>query len=239
MRLITLKEVDSTNIYAKNNIENFDDKTVICAIRQTAGRGRLSRKWIDLGEGNLFLSFILKPSDSFNSVYANLTQYLSIVLCQVIESYGLKTQIKWPNDVLINNKKVAGILCETIMQGKTFKGLVLGIGVNLNAKQADVDNIPDKAATALNLELNKTIDKNEFLNKLTNLFFENYDEFLDKGFEVIKTSYISRAEFLGKEITINGINITKEGIAKDINDSGELILKKDDEEIVLTIGDII
>ena len=76
MKIIGLEETDSTNNYAKINIETLADRTVIHAKRQTSGRGRLNRKWIDLGEGNLFMSVVLKPSDTFNEIYPNITQYL-------------------------------------------------------------------------------------------------------------------------------------------------------------------
>lgn len=239
IKLITLDEVDSTNIYAKNNLAVLDDKTVVHALRQTSGRGRLTRKWVDLGEGNLFLSFVLKPSNTFCEVYSNLTQYLSVVLCHVLEEYGLEPQIKWPNDVLINGKKIAGILSETVMQGNNFKGLVLGIGVNLNAKQSDIDAIPDKVATALNIELNRDIDMNEFIQKLSDKFFADYDKFLAKGFEFIKSDYISRAAFLDTEIAVQVFNEVKCGLAKSVNDSGELVLEHDGKEFVLMIGDIL
>lgn len=239
IKLITLDEVDSTNIYAKSNLAMLDDKTIVHALRQTSGRGRLTRKWVDLGEGNLFLSFVLKPSNSFCEVYSNLTQYLSVVLCHVLEEYGLETQIKWPNDVLISGKKIAGILSETVMQGNNFKGLVLGIGVNLNAKQADIDAIPDKIATALNIELNRDIEMNEFIQKLSDKFFADYDEFLAKGFEFIKSDYISRAAFLDTEIAVQVFNDIKRGVAKSVNNLGELVLEQDGKEFVLMIGDIL
>ena len=79
MNIIQLEEVSSTNLYAKENLDSFEDKTVIIAISQTSGRGRFDRKWVDLGEGNLFMTIVLKPSNSFEEVYANLTQYLSVV----------------------------------------------------------------------------------------------------------------------------------------------------------------
>ncbi len=239
MKIITLEKVDSTNIYAKNNLDVLEDRTIIHALNQTSGRGRFDRKWIDLGEGNLFLSFVLKPSNMFNEVYSNLTQYLSVVLCELLEEYGLKTQIKWPNDVLINGKKIAGILSETIVQGSNFKGLVLGLGVNLNAKQDDVNAIPDKIVTSLNLELNKNIDMYEFIQRLSDKFFANYDEFLLNGFELIKKDYISRVSFLDTEISVQVLNEVKSGLAKSISDSGELILENNGKEFVLTIGDIL
>ena len=155
MNIIQLEEVSSTNLYAKENLDSFEDKTVIIAISQTSGRGRFDRKWVDLGEGNLFMTIALKPSNSFEEVYANLTQYLSVVLTKILEEYGLSPKIKWPNDVLVNDAKISGILCETVMQGTNFKGLVLGIGVNLNADKGDLKQIKEKVATALNIELER------------------------------------------------------------------------------------
>ncbi len=239
MKIITLEEVDSTNIYAKKNLDAFGDRTVVHALRQTSGRGRLSRKWVDLGAENVFLSIILKPSNSFDEKYSNLTQYLSVVLAELLEEYGVKSQIKWPNDVLVDGKKIAGILSETVMQGNNFKGLILGIGVNLNANQDDVNAIPDKIATALNLEIGYNINANEFIQKLLDKFFANYDNFFEKGFEYIKSDYISRASFLDKEITVQGFKETSTGFAKAVNNAGELVLENNGKEFVLTIGDIL
>lgn len=239
MELITLKEIDSTNNYAKKNLENFSDRTVVRALRQTSGKGRLKRKWVDLGENNLFISIILKPGEAFKDVYSNLTQYFSVLLCVLLEKYGLNPQIKWPNDVLIDGKKIAGILCETVMQGECFKGLVLGAGINLNAELSDIFKITDKKATALNLELSKDINADEFLNDLLLMFFKNYDEFLEKGFEYIKSDYINRACFLDKEVCVQVLNETKHGVAKFVNNAGELVLDDNGKEFSLTIGDIL
>lgn len=240
MKIIQLAEVESTNSYAKSHIDELTDCTAVYALKQTAGRGRLNRQWVDLGDENLYLSIVLKPSETFNDIYPNLTQYLSVVLSKVLESYGLKPQIKWPNDVLIEGKKIAGILSEVVMQGQTLKGIVLGIGVNLNAKQEDIDAIPDKIATSLNLELKKYINREDFLNKLLEEFYSGYKSFLDEGFAYIKNDYIARNCFLNKELSVHVFNDIKSGFAKSVNNSGELILQtKNDNDLVLTIGDIL
>lgn len=240
VKVIQLEEVDSTNSYGKKLIDKFEDKTAIITKKQTSGRGRLNRSWVDLGEENLFLSIILKPSETFNEIYPNLTQYLSVTLCKVIESYGIQTQIKWPNDVLIDGKKIAGILSETVMQGQKLKGIVLGVGVNLNSNQEKINAIPNKIATSLNIETQKAIDLKEFLNKLLTEFFEHYDEFLQSGFLQIKDDYIKRNCFLGKELKVQVFNHMESGLAKAVNDLGELVLEDNNKrEIVLTIGDII
>ena len=238
MKEIFLDEVDSTNLYGKNFLNDLPDKTVIFAKRQTSGRGRLARSWVDLGGENLFLSFILKPADVFNEKFSNLTQYLSVILCEILESYGLDPQIKWPNDVLINGKKIAGILCETVMQGAVFNGLVLGIGVNLNSSLSDLETI-DKPATSLNVEIGRQINLDIFKERLISAFFKDYDAFLDKGFEFIKSKYISHASFLDKEICVQTINKKNKGIAKALTEHGELILDSKGKILVLTIGEIL
>lgn len=240
MNIINLVSVDSTNTYAKLNIEKFSDGTVIIAASQTNGRGRFNRSWIDMGAGNLFMSIILKHSGSFMPVYSNLTQYMSVVLCRVFEEYGLFPEIKWPNDVLIKGKKIAGILCETVYSGKNFKGLVLGAGVNLNAPLDKLILVKDKEVTALNIELAREYeDKNLFIEKLLDEFFKNCDNFLSNGFVSIKDEYIDRCNFLGKKIKVQLYSMTVEGEALHINDNGELILKDHDKEVALSAGDIL
>ncbi len=240
MEIIRLDKIESTNSYAKHSIENFADKTVITARCQSAGRGRLERSWVDLGEGNLFMSIVLKPDEKFSEVYPNITQYLSVVLCKILETYNLKPQIKWPNDVLINGKKIAGILSETVIQGGKCKGIILGIGVNLNAQSEKLAKIPDKIATALNLEIGKEVDLSQFTDKLLDEFFKNYDEFLKTGFKYIKNDYINRNCFLNKELKVQVFNNIESGLAKSIDDCGALVLLKEgNTQTTLTIGDIL
>ncbi|MBO6086979.1 biotin--[acetyl-CoA-carboxylase] ligase [bacterium] len=240
MNIVRLYEVDSTNKYAKTNLNDLPDKSVITAEKQTAGRGRFNRKWADLGEGNVFMSFILKPSLEFSENYANLTQYLCVTLCKVLETYNLNPQIKWPNDVLIDGKKIAGILSESVVQGGVFKGLVLGIGVNLNSNLNDIMQIKDKEVTALNIELNQEhVDKDEFVENLTEEFFNRYEDFLKTGFVMIKDDYLNKSCFLNKEISVQVFNDKKSGMVKEVNDLGELVLENSGKELVLTMGDIL
>ena len=239
MQVISLDTIDSTNLYAKKNIDSLSDGSVIHALRQTSGRGRFDRKWVDLGDGNLFVSFVLKPSSDFTESFANLTQYLSVTLCKLLETYGVEPQIKWPNDVLINGKKIAGILCEVVNHGTKFKGLVLGLGVNLNAFDCDLDLVSDKVITALNLEISEPVNVYAFRNKLMALFDQDYEKFLKMGFEFIKSYYISKLIVLNKDISVQVLNDVKSGLVKGVTDSGELILENDNKEFVLTIGDIL
>lgn len=240
MTIIRLEEVDSTNLYAKKNLSGFDDKTVIVADCQTLGHGRFNRKWVDLGKDNIYMSVILKPDEQYSNNFPNITQLLSVIICQTLEDYNVKAQIKWPNDVLVNNKKIAGILCESVVQGNKFKGIILGAGINLNSNQKDLSLISDKEATALNLELScDKISKEEFLQDLLKKFFIIYDSFLKNGFSLIYDEYVKRTCFLGKEISVRVFEENKSGIAKLINKSGELVLDENKKDVILTMGDIL
>ena len=202
MNLLHLDKIDSTNKYAKENITQIPDGTIVYADIQTAGRGRLNRKWNDTGIENIYASIVLKPSEKFVDCYSNLTQFLCLIICYTLEDYGVNPKIKWPNDIQINKKKISGILAEAVMVEGALKGIVLGFGINLNTSQNILDKI-DQPATSLNIETGKTIDKKEFLDKLTKKFCLLYNKFLEDGFLLIKDDYIRRAGFLKQEVTRN------------------------------------
>ena len=239
MELCYLKEVDSTNKYAKENIKILADKTVVYTFNQTNGRGRLNRKWSNLGEDNIYASIILKPSSKMQEVYSNLTQYLCVVLCEVFEEYTVIPTIKWPNDIQINKKKISGILAEGVINNEILEGLVIGFGINLNTKIEKLSNI-NQPATSLNIECGEKIDKKIFLKKLLDKFFLRYDKFIEEGFSTIKEDYIRRANFLNQEVTVKVFDKEICGIAKDITQNGALkLVDKNNLEHILLIGDIL
>lgn len=240
MCVLELKEVNSTNSYAMKGIADFEDKTVIIADKQTDGHGRFNRKWISDIPENLYMSIVLKPSNKLSKdlPIANLTQYLSVVIIDTLEDYGIDAAIKWPNDVLVDGKKISGILCESSVKGDKLNGVVLGAGINLNLEKNILAQI-DQPATALNLELGRAVDKKEFSDKLLKNFFECYDEFMAQGFNYIKDKYTKRCGFIGKEVTVKNPGNIQTGIAEKINEDGSLLLKTKDEESIIMIGDII
>lgn len=239
MNLVHLEEISSTNDYVKQNIQNLEDMSVVYANRQTNGHGRLGRTWVDTGDDNLFMTIVLKPFKDLNPIYSNFTQYLSVILALVLEEeYNLSAQIKWPNDVLINGKKIAGILSEGTTKGDEFLGLALGLGVNLNTKPETLALI-DKPATSIFAETGMKIDKEIFIKKLLNKFCLLYDSFIKNGFLSVKNLYVERAFFLGKDITINVLGELHSGTAENITDEGSLILNEDNNARVYLVGDIL
>ena len=239
MNLFYLEEIDSTNKYAKEHIQDLSDKTVVYTFNQTNGRGRLERKWSYLGKDNIYASVVLKPSEEMREVYSNLTQYLCVILAQTFEEYGVEPKIKWPNDIQINSKKISGILAEGVIEKGKLEGLVLGFGINLNTKKELLDKI-NQPATSLNIETGEDIDKEIFLKKLLAKFCLMYDKFIETGFLLIKEEYLKRAGFLNKEISVKVFDRTVSGIAKDITDNGALrLIDKQNKEHILLIGDIL
>ena len=239
MKLLYLEEVDSTNRYSKDNIDSIADGTIVYTDKQTAGRGRLNRKWSYIGDDNIYASLVLKPSTTMMDVYSNLTQLLCLVLCQTFEEYGVIPKIKWPNDIQINGKKISGILAEAVMGESGLKGIVLGFGINLNTDKETLSKI-DQPATSLNIETGKTIDKKEFLIKMVDKFCLLYNKFIEDGFLLIREDYKNRAGFLNREVTVKVLEKELCGIAKDITPNGALkLLDKDNVEHILLIGDIL
>lgn len=239
MNIIHLDSINSTNDYVKANISSFDDLTAVYTSHQTNGHGRLQRKWLDTGEDNVYMTIALKPFPTLSPIYANFTQYLSVILSLVLEEeFNLKPQIKWPNDVLINNKKIAGILAEGTSQGGKFLGLALGIGINLNTTPEIIAKI-DKPATSLFIESGIHISKEIFIEKLLYKFCLLYHDFINNGFSSVKEDYIKRAFFLGTEVTINVLGEIHSGIAENITDDGSLVLNENNVKNVYFIGDIL
>ena len=239
MEFLYLEEIDSTNKYAKEHLAELQDKTIVFAGNQTAGRGRLQRTWNSNSGDNVYASIVLKPTKELKEVYSNLTQYLSLVLAEVIEDYGIYPKIKWPNDVRINGKKISGILAESVIEKGKLQGIILGFGVNLNCNKEDIEKI-DQPATSLNLEIDLKINREIFLKKVVDKFCLMYNKFIEEGFLLIREDYKKRAEFLNMPITVRVFDSEISGIANDITDSGALKLIDDEnKEHVLLIGDIL
>lgn len=163
-KLIFFEELPSTQIYAKENSKNIKKGTIILANNQTRGIGTKDRKWYSKENENLTFTIVLKPNEKINKF-----EYLTIRLAEIIihtinNFYSIRADIKVPNDIIINNRKVCGILTETEVKGENVENLFIGIGLNVNQKDFDIEikNI----ATSLFKETNKMIDKEYILINL-------------------------------------------------------------------------
>lgn len=238
MDFIFKEKLDSTNKYAVSHFDEMADMSFLYCNNQTKGRGRLDRFWLSENPENLYLTIVLKPK-SKDYPYINLTQYLCVVVCDILRDYGVLPQIKWPNDILVGGKKIAGILAQTSTYGQNVRGVALGIGVNLNSSKEEMAAI-DKPATSLNLETGKKIDRDEFLKKLAFNFEKNYEEFVKGGFSFIKDEYIKHACFLDKEISVSINDKSLAGKVKNLTQDGALILcdNKTRKDLIISMGEI-
>lgn len=238
--ILYFKEIDSTNRYCMKNINKLTDKQVVISEIQTDGYGRYGRKWISSTGKNIFLSLVLKDfimQNDFKSI-SSITHLAAVVICEILEDYGVYAKIKWPNDVLVNGKKIAGILSQSVVQGNKIVGLVVGMGINLNIPKTILQNI-DKPATSLNVLLKKSVNNNFFLENLVKLFINRHNIFKKTGFASIKKEYIKRCNFLGKKIKLSNNNNCIEGQAVNITNDGELVMEIDNNQKIIVSGEIL
>ena len=228
--------VNSTNSiakdFAKKNVENG---TIIISKVQNNGRGRNNHSWIS-PKGGLWMSIILKPNISPNKVQY-LTLITGISLSKTInENFDLKTSIKWPNDVYIDDKKISGILTEGHITKEKVNYLILGIGVNLNNNSSDLQLDSQKIAVTLKEELGHSINICDFLNKfLKNL--ENYYKILiNNDFNRILNDWKALNNTLGKIVEVKQGHEIIIGEAYDLGDDGSLIIKKEDGDFRTVIA---
>lgn len=222
-----LDKVHSTNSYALDNFSSLEDRTVVFTKQQTNGRGRYNRHWVSDENENLFVSFVLKPANIASYPFSNLTQYLSVIVCDFFEEkFNINANIKWPNDILVEKAKISGILAEAYTEHNKIKGIVLGFGLNINMNKKTIETI-DQKATSLSIIKNETLNVDKILDEISDRFFDNYDEFVQKGFSFIKDNYIKRCDFLGSNITVKEINSVNNYNAIAIDENGLLIVEND------------
>lgn len=181
MNEIFLKGIDSTNTYAKKHCSTFSPNAITCIVaeEQTAGRGQFERKWVSPPGVNIYATFYFQLSVTCSEIN-RLAQLLTLSIATVLNAAGVVIKIKWPNDILIQNKKIAGVLCETTPQ-KDHMDVFCGFGLNVNSEEAMFQNI-DQPATSLKLATNKTWDRGELLKKIQNQFASDLGAFKQWGF---------------------------------------------------------
>lgn len=232
-------ELNSTNSYALDHFEELNMGDIIVTDVQTNGRGRFDRVWEGMSPENLYMTFVIKPENVINFPFMNITQYLSIVINKVLNrDYDIKSNIKWPNDILFNGKKLAGILAEAKMTDSNLCGIVLGVGVNVNFDVSVNENLPK--AVSISSILGKKIDKKEFMDCIIKEFFKNFDNFAKHGFLEIAEEYRNMCKFSEGKIKITGSFHDGEFDFVSVNDDGTLsVLDKDNKLVNVISGDIL
>lgn len=234
--IIYLKTIGSTNTYLKEN--NHEDRTIVYTFDQTEGRGRTNKKWSNFKDKNIAISILLRSKNRIlNDIW--YIAVCSIALTELLEGLKIKDiRIKWPNDIYINDEKIAGILTESVWRSDKFEKTVIGIGVNVNADLNDLKTLDNKATsifiqTQNNYELNAFFK--DYLDHLSKWFSILFDE---KKIYVIKNEWTKRCKIIGQKVKFNKDNEICFGLVDNIGQNGELEIKVGQNIINVLSGDV-
>jgi len=233
-RVIYYPKLESTMDVAKRQAQKgAREGTVIIAGEQTAGRGRMKRGWLS-PRGSIALSIILYPEMSYLS---SLIMVASLGVVHCLEKVvGLKSQIKWPNDVLINGKKVCGILIESELKGNRADYATVGIGINVNIKLSDFPEILP-TATSLSHELGRDVSRLDMVRCLL-AEIERLYLALPSG-DAVYQEWRDNLVTLGKKVQVRSKETTYEGIAESVASDGSLLLRQSDGSLTkIVAGDV-
>lgn len=213
--------------------------TLVVAEEQTKGKGRLSRPWISAPGLGIYLSIILRSPLPLNEAH-HATTVAAICLAEVLKlRHGLSAMIKWPNDILVTGKKLAGILTELQSDQDLTRFLVVGIGVNVNHAREDLVGPFRYPATSVAMEAGHPVSRRELLLSFLERFEARYDVFLKEGFSVFLPRLTELSAVLGRRIKITSGNNELSGKALGFTEEGGLrILLDDGKDQVIWVGDI-
>ncbi len=227
--LLVFDLVDSTNTVAHRLAdEGYPEGTVVIANRQTAGRGRHGRIWFSPPNRNIYMSVILKPPlDSRKATL--LTLMAAVACCQAVRNLaGIDASIKWPNDIVVGARKCGGILTETRPAAGSVQCAILGIGINVNMDEDDLDEFLSRDATSLKIETLRAWDRSAVAVRAIGDLDRWYLSLLDGGAERIRSEWRNLSSTIGKLVSVSGVAGAAVGIAADIDDFGYLVLSMPD-----------
>jgi BirA family biotin operon repressor/biotin-[acetyl-CoA-carboxylase] ligase len=223
-KVVHLNVTGSTNVVARQLAERgIAEGTVVVAETQSRGKGRLGRKWITK-PGGLWMSVVLKPAiDPMHA--SSITLLAAVSVTKALRGAGLEAVIKWPNDVLVNGKKICGILTEMSAETDVVNFIILGIGVNVN------NDAPLETATAMKAELGRKVDRVKFTQSLLEMLEEDYLTFKSEGFTPILWSWRRYSDTLGRLVEVTYQDEVVTGLAQDVDEDGSLLVKTPDGSI--------
>ena len=233
--ILYAKQIDSTNEWAKRyfySAKNNIETTVFLADIQTSGKGRFSRTWLCEPDKQMNMSILVYPQ----KIDLNYVQLICLCAALAVRNAikmlsNLTCDVKWPNDILINSRKVCGILCETLFYNNNLKAIIVGIGINVYNDR--FNKSISKKATSIFLESKKFISKNALIICLLENFNFYYKKFNLAQFDDIINEYRSVCTTLNKKIQFKRANKIINAVAIDITPLGELVVKTSSGEIII------
>jgi BirA family transcriptional regulator, biotin operon repressor / biotin---[acetyl-CoA-carboxylase] ligase len=233
MNILYFETIDSTNTYLKKNYLDLKHNTWLSTNHQTSGKGRISKSWYG-NENSLMCSLLLKTNLAYDQI--SLIPLLAVKsLHQVLIKYHPDIKIKWPNDLLIDNKKIAGILVESMTQENKVTAIIIGFGININ-HQTFTPEIKD-LATSLFLKTNQVYDKEIIYQELIKQFDMDYQAYQNDSQFIIDYCNLHHA-LTNKTITFTNLEVYQQAKVITILANGHLLVKAKDKEISLSSGEV-
>jgi len=223
-------QIDSTNNYAQRLAqEGAPEGTVVLSDYQTKGKGRLDRNWESSKNSNILMSIILRPKLKIEQVM-KITIATSEIIISSLEKFLTKLNIgnitfsvKWPNDVLANGKKIAGILTESSLKEKDIIYIIIGIGLNVNQKISELNDDFRGSATSLFAETNQEFNREILVSEIITEFEKQFFNLERTNYDQVLQNWKNRCDHIGKEIEIETHVAVEKGIFKDVNETGILL----------------
>jgi BirA family biotin operon repressor/biotin-[acetyl-CoA-carboxylase] ligase len=236
-KIYSFDSIDSTNNCAKAVAGcGASEGTVVIAEQQTAGKGRLGRLWEANPNENLMFSVVLRPKTAADALNL-LPLYVAVAVSRAIERVtGLKVECKWPNDILYNGKKLAGILIEGSVKQNMVDYVVIGVGINVN--QEKFDGELSSKASSLRLESEKEVDRVSLFREILKGLEDDYKGFQNSGFQSVVPQWISRSTMINRPISVSQQGNIISGVVKGLSADGGLVLQTNGTEQTVFAGDV-
>ncbi len=222
--------IDSTNTEARRAAQAEGcDRLVIVADRQTAGKGRRGRSWESEAIGNLYFSVLLRPELPTEKA-PMVTLVMAYSVADVIRTHLPNVQIKWPNDLVVDGKKLCGILTEMHLKENRIEDVIIGVGINVNGSR--FSDALSKTATSMSVQLGKQVDREALLRGILKTFEENYEKFCEmQTLEFLQDEYNRLLANRQKQVRVMTPGQEYQGFALGINEVGELLVQREDGSV--------
>ncbi|MGI0073913.1 MAG: biotin--[acetyl-CoA-carboxylase] ligase [Nitrosotalea sp.] len=239
-KIYYFETIDSTQDFAlKLTSKHYENGSLIIAQKQTSGRGRLNRKWVS-PKGGIWFSILLKPN--FEIMQVSLFPMMtSLALAITIEKIlKLKPKLKWPNDVMLNNKKVAGILVDASVESNQIDYIVIGVGINFKIEPKTIAKLINKERNEITtlVNQNENADPVLFLQVFLFELERLYNKLITNNIKEIKSEWKKRSSTLGKNVTISTPSGQIKGKAVRLDDDGALVISQRGRIQRLLVGDV-
>ena len=234
-KIIQIECVDSTNNYTANllNDGKIEFGTVILADEQTSGKGQRGASWYSNPAQNLLFSICLDTANmSVNDQFV-LTQFVSVSIVNTLKKTGLNAVIKWPNDVLINHKKIAGVLIENQLKGSRLSSTIVGIGLNINQTE-----FGDLKATSIKVETGENTSITEFVFSLLHEMNIHWNLVVNGDFSSLKNKYLNDLWLLNQTAKFRDAEGEFKGIIRGVEENGLLKMEKGGKMVTYDLKEI-